>query len=170
MHNVALGAGQTGVFQTRSSSLRTRVKDVLARAASRRVWRSASGPGLRGCPRQSARSWIGSRRSTMVSTTANSPASGRRLATAGPDRDRPWRRVRPRGSVRRPSVARTVVHIARDQKKRPPHSSRREKNGRATKPRAESRPTAGRTVQEAGGRHTPPPYVGPFLCNILLML
>jgi restriction system protein len=32
MHNMALGAGQAGVFQTRSSSLRTRVKDVLARA------------------------------------------------------------------------------------------------------------------------------------------
>jgi hypothetical protein len=34
MHNVALGAGQAGVFHTRSSSLRTRVKDVLARAAT----------------------------------------------------------------------------------------------------------------------------------------
>ena len=32
MHDVALGAGQAYVFQTRSSSLRTRVKDVLARA------------------------------------------------------------------------------------------------------------------------------------------
>jgi hypothetical protein len=29
MHNVPLGADQAGVFQTRSSSLRTRVKDVL---------------------------------------------------------------------------------------------------------------------------------------------
>src|SRR5215475_13645923 len=35
MHNVALGAGQAGVFQTRSSSLRTRVKDVLARAGQK---------------------------------------------------------------------------------------------------------------------------------------
>jgi hypothetical protein len=33
MHDVALGAGQADVSQTRSSSLRTRVKDVLARAA-----------------------------------------------------------------------------------------------------------------------------------------
>jgi hypothetical protein len=32
MHYVALGAGQADVSQTRSSSLRTRVKDVLARA------------------------------------------------------------------------------------------------------------------------------------------
>src|SRR4029453_3344024 len=33
MHDVALGAGQADVFQTRSSSLRTRVKDVVTRAA-----------------------------------------------------------------------------------------------------------------------------------------
>jgi hypothetical protein len=32
MYDVALGAGQADVSQTRSSSLRTRVKDVLARA------------------------------------------------------------------------------------------------------------------------------------------
>jgi hypothetical protein len=32
MHDVALGAGQADAFQTRSSSFRTRVKDVLARA------------------------------------------------------------------------------------------------------------------------------------------
>jgi hypothetical protein len=34
MHYVALGAGQADVSQTRSSSLRTRVKDVLARAGA----------------------------------------------------------------------------------------------------------------------------------------
>ena len=33
MHDVALGAGQAHVFQTRSSSLRTRVKNVVTRAA-----------------------------------------------------------------------------------------------------------------------------------------
>jgi hypothetical protein len=33
MHDVALGAGQADVSQTRSSSLRTRVKDVVTRAA-----------------------------------------------------------------------------------------------------------------------------------------
>jgi hypothetical protein len=33
MHYAALGAGQADVFQTRSSSLRTRVKDVVTRAA-----------------------------------------------------------------------------------------------------------------------------------------
>jgi hypothetical protein len=32
MHYAALGAGQADVFQTRSSSLRTRVKDVVTRA------------------------------------------------------------------------------------------------------------------------------------------
>ena len=32
MHYVALGAGQTDVSQTRSSLLRTRVKDVVTRA------------------------------------------------------------------------------------------------------------------------------------------
>jgi hypothetical protein len=32
MHDAALGAGQADVFQTRSSSLRTRVKDVVTRA------------------------------------------------------------------------------------------------------------------------------------------
>jgi hypothetical protein len=34
MHDVALGAGQAHVFQTRSSSLRTRVKNVVTRAAT----------------------------------------------------------------------------------------------------------------------------------------
>jgi hypothetical protein len=33
MHYVALGAGQADISQTRSSSLRTRVKDVVTRAA-----------------------------------------------------------------------------------------------------------------------------------------
>jgi hypothetical protein len=34
MHDVALGAGQADVSQTRSSSLRTRVKDVLILVAN----------------------------------------------------------------------------------------------------------------------------------------
>jgi hypothetical protein len=34
---VALGAGQADVCQTRASSLRTRVKDVVTRAAQERV-------------------------------------------------------------------------------------------------------------------------------------
>jgi hypothetical protein len=34
MHDVALGAGQADAFQTRSSSFRTRVKDVLILVAN----------------------------------------------------------------------------------------------------------------------------------------
>ena len=40
MHYAALGAGQADVFQTRSSSLRTRVKDVVTRAVWRAIARS----------------------------------------------------------------------------------------------------------------------------------
>jgi len=34
MHDVALGAGHADIYQTRSSSLRTRVKDVVTRAGT----------------------------------------------------------------------------------------------------------------------------------------